>query len=214
MEVKTLQVLHIQMQALTTGEYVRNGETYCEHMGESSWATNNGWKNKLLSRFSPQMRTRLIKLKRRILGWGIWCKVYPLGYMDSTDCCHAAEYVVVCGGTMYRPIAPQNHGKRNKWITTVALTFIHNSVYFSIQLFWKWNAVQRFFLRVMQWRFWLLGLSVCRYSSVHYEQSLAFRLEHDCIFGIVYLILNLYIQIFCCIFASDLTPRCGTRPIW
>lgn len=68
MEEKTLQILHIQMQALTRGEYVRNEETYCEHMGESSWATNNGWKNKLLSRFTPQMRTRLIKLKRRILG--------------------------------------------------------------------------------------------------------------------------------------------------
>lgn len=53
---------------LTTGEDVRTSETYCEHKGESSWATNKGWKNKLLSRFTPQMRTRLIKLKRRILG--------------------------------------------------------------------------------------------------------------------------------------------------
>lgn len=53
---------------LTTGEDLRTEETYCEHLGESSWATNNGWKNKLLSRFTPQMRTRLIKLKRRILG--------------------------------------------------------------------------------------------------------------------------------------------------
>ena len=53
---------------LTTGEDVRTAETYCEHMGESSWATNNGWKAKLLRCFSPAMRTKLIKLKRYLLG--------------------------------------------------------------------------------------------------------------------------------------------------
>lgn len=53
---------------LTTGEDVRTPETYCEHMGESSWATNNGWKAKVLALVSPAMRTKLIKLKRSILG--------------------------------------------------------------------------------------------------------------------------------------------------
>ena len=60
--------VHYFCPVLTTGEDVRTAETYCEHMGESSWATNNGWKAKLLRRFSPAMRTKLIKLKRRILG--------------------------------------------------------------------------------------------------------------------------------------------------
>lgn len=53
---------------LTTGEDVRTPETYCEHKGESSWAVNTGWKVKLLKFFSPKWRTKLIKLKRRILG--------------------------------------------------------------------------------------------------------------------------------------------------
>lgn len=53
---------------LTTGENVRTSETYCEHKGESSWAVNTGWKAKLLKFFSPKWRTRLIKLKRKVLG--------------------------------------------------------------------------------------------------------------------------------------------------
>ena len=53
---------------LTTGEDVRTAETYCEHMGESSWAEKGGWKAKILSMFGPQTKTKLIKLKRRILG--------------------------------------------------------------------------------------------------------------------------------------------------
>lgn len=53
---------------LTTGEDVRNEETYCEHMGESSWAKKGGWKSKVLTLVSPSFRTKLIKLKRRILG--------------------------------------------------------------------------------------------------------------------------------------------------
>ena len=60
--------VHYFCPVLTTGEDVRTAETYCEHMGESSWATNNSWKAKLLRHFSPTMRTKLIKLKRRILG--------------------------------------------------------------------------------------------------------------------------------------------------
>ena len=52
---------------LTTGEDVRTSETYCEHMGESSWA-EKGWKAKVLALVSPSFRTKLIKLKRKILG--------------------------------------------------------------------------------------------------------------------------------------------------
>ena len=53
---------------LTTGEDVRTPETFCEHVGESSWAEKGGWKAKILSMFGPQTRTRLIKLKRALLG--------------------------------------------------------------------------------------------------------------------------------------------------
>ena len=52
---------------LTTGEDVRTEETYCEHMGESSWAQLN-WKGRVLRCFSPKWKTRIIKFKRRILG--------------------------------------------------------------------------------------------------------------------------------------------------
>ena len=53
---------------LTTGEDVRTEETYCEHLGESSWATNKSWKGRLLQHLPPSCRTKLIKLKRRIFG--------------------------------------------------------------------------------------------------------------------------------------------------
>lgn len=52
---------------LTTGEDLRTSVTYCEHKGVSSWAQKT-WKAKLLDFFGPQWRTRLIKLKRRIMG--------------------------------------------------------------------------------------------------------------------------------------------------
>ena len=60
--------MHYFCPVLTTSEDARTAETYCEHLGESSWATNNSWKAKLLRHFSPAMRTKLIKLKRRVLG--------------------------------------------------------------------------------------------------------------------------------------------------
>ena len=60
-------LVHYFCPVLTTGEDVRTEETYCEHMGESSWAEKN-WKAKLLQKMSPALRTKLIKLKRRILG--------------------------------------------------------------------------------------------------------------------------------------------------
>lgn len=53
---------------LTTGENVRTDATYCEHMGESSWNTNKGWKTNFLNLFGPKTKTKLIKLKRKILG--------------------------------------------------------------------------------------------------------------------------------------------------
>lgn len=53
---------------LTTGEYKRTDNTYCEHKGEdSSWA-KKGMKFRIMNRFTPEFRTFLIKLKRKLLG--------------------------------------------------------------------------------------------------------------------------------------------------
>jgi Mannosyltransferase OCH1 and related enzymes len=52
---------------LTSGEYLRTENTYCESKGGSSWAPTT-FKGRLLSLFSPEIRTGLIKLKRRIIG--------------------------------------------------------------------------------------------------------------------------------------------------
>lgn len=53
---------------LTTGENLRCERTYCEHKGLHSWSGNGGWKSKVLSLVSLQMKSKLIKLKRKILG--------------------------------------------------------------------------------------------------------------------------------------------------
>ena len=53
---------------LTTGENVRCDRTYCEHKGLHSWSGNGGWKAKILKYFAPNIRIKLIKIKRRILG--------------------------------------------------------------------------------------------------------------------------------------------------
>ena len=53
---------------LTTGESLRCERTYCEHKGLHSWSGNGGWKAKILGLVSPQMKVKLIKLKRKILG--------------------------------------------------------------------------------------------------------------------------------------------------
>lgn len=53
---------------LTTGENIRSDRTYCEHKGLHSWSGNGGWKASLFSLLSPQWKTRLIKLKRKIIG--------------------------------------------------------------------------------------------------------------------------------------------------
>ena len=53
---------------LTTGENLCCERTYCEHKGLHSWSGNGGWKNKVLGLVSPQIKVKLIKLKRKILG--------------------------------------------------------------------------------------------------------------------------------------------------
>lgn len=53
---------------LTTGEDVRNENTYCVHKGLHSWSEKDNWKGKILSMVSPNMKIKLIKLKRRIFG--------------------------------------------------------------------------------------------------------------------------------------------------
>ena len=58
--------VHYFCPLLTTGEDVRTPETYCEHKGESSWAVSTGWKAKLLKFINPKLRTKLIKLKRKL----------------------------------------------------------------------------------------------------------------------------------------------------
>ena len=53
----------------TTGEYFRSENTYCEHLGLGSWTEGNwGWKNKISEFIGKKNMTRLIKLKRKILG--------------------------------------------------------------------------------------------------------------------------------------------------
>ena len=59
--------VHYFCPVLTTGENVRTEETYCEHKGESSWAQQT-WKGRIMKILSPKWKTRLIKLKRRIIG--------------------------------------------------------------------------------------------------------------------------------------------------
>ena len=53
---------------LTTGENLRCEHTYCEHKGLHSWSGNGEWKEKVLSVFGAQWKTKLIKLKRKIFG--------------------------------------------------------------------------------------------------------------------------------------------------
>lgn len=53
----------------TTGEYIRTPNTYCDHLGLSSWTNHEGdWKTRLALWVGPKNMTRLIKLKRKLLG--------------------------------------------------------------------------------------------------------------------------------------------------
>ena len=54
---------------LTTGDYVRTENTYCDHLGTSSWAgSHSGWKSGFLSIMPPKMRSTIIRIKRTLLG--------------------------------------------------------------------------------------------------------------------------------------------------
>lgn len=52
---------------LTTGEYVKTENTYCDHLGMNSWGDNKQ-KPFLLRLAGPELSVKLIKLKRRIFG--------------------------------------------------------------------------------------------------------------------------------------------------
>lgn len=53
----------------TTGEYLRTDNTYCDHLGLSSWNGNNGgWKARIGRIVGMKNMTRLIKLKRKLFG--------------------------------------------------------------------------------------------------------------------------------------------------
>lgn len=54
---------------LTTGEYLRTGNTYCEHLGLDSWSGHaSGWKAWVRKIVGQKNMTRLIKLKRKLFG--------------------------------------------------------------------------------------------------------------------------------------------------
>lgn len=53
---------------LTTGENLRSERTYCEHKGLHSWSGNGGWKAKVLNFLPQSWKTKVIKLKRKIIG--------------------------------------------------------------------------------------------------------------------------------------------------
>ena len=53
---------------LTTGENLQCERTYCEHKGLHSWSGTGGWKDKMLSFLGEKWKTKLIKLKRTLLG--------------------------------------------------------------------------------------------------------------------------------------------------
>ena len=53
----------------TTGEYIRTENTYCEHKGLASWSNQTtGWKQTVLKLVGQRNMTRLIKLKRKLIG--------------------------------------------------------------------------------------------------------------------------------------------------
>lgn len=52
----------------TTGEYFRTDNTYCDHLGIGSWTECRGWGGLLKKILGQKLLTRLIKLKRKIIG--------------------------------------------------------------------------------------------------------------------------------------------------
>lgn len=54
---------------LTTGEYFKTENTFCDHLGACSWRNNSkGWKSLVRQIVGAKNMTRLIKLKRKLLG--------------------------------------------------------------------------------------------------------------------------------------------------
>ena len=54
---------------LTTGEYIRTENTYCDHLGLGSWSENDmSWKVRIGRLVGQKNMIRLIKLKRILLG--------------------------------------------------------------------------------------------------------------------------------------------------
>ena len=52
----------------TTGEYIRTENTYSDHLGMGSWTDRNGLIHKFSALVGPNNMTRIIKLKRKLLG--------------------------------------------------------------------------------------------------------------------------------------------------
>ena len=53
----------------TTGEYLRTENTFCNHLGLSSWAdSGGGWKAAVGRMVGPRIMPALVKLKRKIIG--------------------------------------------------------------------------------------------------------------------------------------------------
>ena len=53
----------------TMGEYIRTENTYCDHLGLGSWAEKDaGWKSRMGKLIGPKNMTRIIKIKRKLLG--------------------------------------------------------------------------------------------------------------------------------------------------
>ena len=70
-EYKDLHVFSVEYFSPrhTTGEYIRTDQTYCEHKGMASWGgQGKGWKCFILRFVGQKNMTRLIKLKRKLLG--------------------------------------------------------------------------------------------------------------------------------------------------
>ena len=68
-EYKDLHVFPVEYfcPRQTTGEYIRTGNTYCDHLGVGSWTEKgSGWKTRIARCIDSQYMTRLIKLKRKL----------------------------------------------------------------------------------------------------------------------------------------------------
>lgn len=70
-DYKDLHILPVEWFSprQTTGEYIRTYNTYCDHLGMSSWDdSSRSWKNIIAKVVGPKMLPRLIKIKRKLFG--------------------------------------------------------------------------------------------------------------------------------------------------